>query len=176
MKKCVWTLALALLVAAAPAIAKTPDGQTPSEETVCNGQKGAAFGLCNAYCEAMDCDSPAPHASPKACEKTRSQFERITGSAMPCDAVSSCPCGQLELFSGFTSGSETINFCVSTSSETSVYTEDGRYVIILPGAGCQANGEEPFVPLTPDEAGICVQTLLDAAAAQSVSCQGGGQS
>lgn len=175
MKNCAWTLALALLVIAVPAAAKTPDGQTPAEETVCDGQKGAAFGLCNAYCEAMDCDSPAPHAAPKACEQVRTKFERITGSALPCDAVASCPCGQLELFSAFTSGTETINFCLSTSSDTSVYTEDGRYVVVLPGAGCQANGEEPFVPLTEDEAGICVQALRDAAEAQSVTCQTGGQ-
>ena len=35
---------------------KTPDGQTPAEETVCDGLQGAAFGLCNAFCEAQDCD------------------------------------------------------------------------------------------------------------------------
>ena len=59
------------LVASAPAGAQpmelgTPDGQPPSMETVCDGQSGAAFGLCNAYCEAMDCDSPDPQASPQA--------------------------------------------------------------------------------------------------------------
>ena len=37
--------------------AQTPDGLTPSEETVCDRYEGNAFGLCNAYCEAMDCDS-----------------------------------------------------------------------------------------------------------------------
>ena len=36
--------------------AKTPDGVPPSQETVCSGLTGAAFGLCNAYCEAQDCD------------------------------------------------------------------------------------------------------------------------
>jgi hypothetical protein len=28
--------------------AKTPDGMPPSEEEVCSGLQGAAFGLCNA--------------------------------------------------------------------------------------------------------------------------------
>lgn len=37
-------------------IAQTPDGTTPAEETICDGLEGAAFGLCNAYCEAKDCD------------------------------------------------------------------------------------------------------------------------
>ena len=46
-------------------LAKTPDGVTPAEETVCDGLSGAAFGLCNAYCEAMDCDSDSTKASQK---------------------------------------------------------------------------------------------------------------
>ena len=48
----------------------TPDGQTPSEETVCDGLSGGAFGLCNAYCEAMDCDNedPGHDADQKACD------------------------------------------------------------------------------------------------------------
>src|SRR5262249_14691769 len=36
--------------------AKTPDDMPPSQEQVCSGLQGAAFGLCNAYCEAQDCD------------------------------------------------------------------------------------------------------------------------
>ena len=32
----------------------TPDGMPPSQETVCDGLSGAAFGLCNAFCEAQD--------------------------------------------------------------------------------------------------------------------------
>ncbi len=54
--------------------AKTPDGQTPSEEQICSGYEGRLFGLCNAYCEAMDCDSEEPHASDRACENV---FDKI---------------------------------------------------------------------------------------------------
>jgi hypothetical protein len=66
----------------------TPDGIPPSQETVCDGQTGAAFGLCNAYCEAMDCDSGSPQASANACSKVESRFTQITGQPLPCG----CPC------------------------------------------------------------------------------------
>jgi len=67
MMKAQLTLALALLLLCTGAVlAQTPDGQTPAEETVCDHESGAAFGLCNAYCEAMDCDSANPQASATA--------------------------------------------------------------------------------------------------------------
>jgi len=65
--------------------AKTPDGKTPAEETVCDGQKGAAYGLCNAYCEAMDCDNPDHKASQKACDKVLANYVKKTGESPPCD-------------------------------------------------------------------------------------------
>jgi len=72
------------LLFAAASLAKTPDGSTPSEETVCSGLQGAAFGLCNAYCEAQDCDV---HARP-SCERLLANFRRITGMpSFPCDNV-----------------------------------------------------------------------------------------
>ena len=36
------------------------DGVTPAVETVCDGLADELFGLCNAYCEAKDCDSDNP--------------------------------------------------------------------------------------------------------------------
>lgn len=69
------------------AFAQTPDGETPSVETVCDGQVGAAFGLCNAYCEAMDCDYITPQASEKACTRVLDRFVQLTGDVPPCDAV-----------------------------------------------------------------------------------------
>jgi hypothetical protein len=63
-------------------LAKTPDGMPPSQETVCSGLSGAAFGLCNAYCEAQDCDV---HPRP-SCPVLRRNFAKITGSPIfPCD-------------------------------------------------------------------------------------------
>jgi hypothetical protein len=98
---------ISILSLGAPlAIAQTPDGSTPAEEDVCTnaGLTGAAWGLCNAYCEAMDCDSPAPNASPVACAAVLSRFQKKTDPAFlpPCedpdtdgdgasDGVDNCP-------------------------------------------------------------------------------------
>lgn len=73
-----------LIALAGAALTKTPDQQTPSQETVCSGLSRSAFGICNAYCEAQDCDShPKPSAS---CEQLRVNFKRLTGrSVFPCD-------------------------------------------------------------------------------------------
>jgi hypothetical protein len=50
------------------------------------GLTGAAFGLCTAYCEGLDCDGDAPSASEKACEKLQRNFEKITGGLpLPCE-------------------------------------------------------------------------------------------
>lgn len=74
------------LLNAGAVFAQTPDGEPPAVETVCDGQSGAAFGLCNAYCEAMDCDSAEPQASENACNKVFNKFEQLTGEVPPCDA------------------------------------------------------------------------------------------
>ena len=76
-------------------IAHTPDGETPAVETVCEdaGLTGAAFGLCNAYCEAMDCDHPDSAASPKACQKVQDNFAKHSEVPLPCVEVAEpCPC------------------------------------------------------------------------------------
>jgi cysteine-rich repeat protein len=73
---------MSVALAAQVATAKTPDGQTPSTEDVCSGLTGAAYGLCNAYCEAQDCDV---HNRP-SCAVLRRNFARLTGSPVfPCD-------------------------------------------------------------------------------------------
>ena len=72
-----------MLCAGTTSYAQTPDGQTPAVETGCDSESGAAFGLCNAYCEAMDCDSEDTQASPKACVRVLAQFEKIMGYEMP---------------------------------------------------------------------------------------------
>jgi hypothetical protein len=81
-------------------------GQAVAEENACDGYKGAAYGLCNAYCEAMDCDSEAYNASEKACDVIYLRFEKLTGAPPPCEEVQ-CPAwhsGELDLvFKTFTS-------------------------------------------------------------------------
>jgi hypothetical protein len=82
------TIALLSLLPLSASQAQTYDGLTPAAEEVCDGLMGREFGLCNAYCEAMDCD--AQFDAPAACDSLRDNFYRATGSsAFPCDEY--CP-------------------------------------------------------------------------------------
>lgn len=85
------TLVLAAGVSLVTAVAfagRTPDGQTPAEETVCDGLSGAAFGLCNAYCEATDCGDGVNNANESACASLRKNWKKHTGlDELPCDCV-----------------------------------------------------------------------------------------
>jgi len=74
-------LALAFLFGPTLAVAK----KTP---TVCDDLSGKAYGLCNAYCEKLDCDWD-PNASERACVALRSNYSSLTGeSEFPCETMS----------------------------------------------------------------------------------------
>ena len=170
MQKSLCVLSLALL-ATLPLAASTPDGQTPSEETVCDGQTGAAYGLCTAYCEAMDCDSPAPHASPTACSRVAENFTRITGLPLPCDVT--CPCPEdLPLFAAFVDGSERVVECIATPAFINVSAADNQFSTVVSSTEsfCRDNIEGPSMMLTEAEALVCRLLLRDAAAAWGVTC------
>lgn len=69
---------------------RTGDHIVPAIETVCDGDP-FSFGLCNAYCEALDCDSETPLGTPKACANKLKNYVKKSGGALPpCEA--SCPC------------------------------------------------------------------------------------
>ena len=93
----------ALVVMTNEARSKTPDGETPAVESVCDGLSGAAFGLCNSYCEAMDCDSPNPRASEQACSQVLDNFMKKTdGKLPPCSKPAGmCPCDFASILSFF---------------------------------------------------------------------------
>ncbi len=55
----------------------------PCPANICDELEGALFGLCTAYCEAMDCDSLAPRADAIACAKVSSNFKKIAGGNPP---------------------------------------------------------------------------------------------
>lgn len=87
-KSIIWIMALfvaLLLVVPQTLYSKTSAGATPSTETVCDeeGLTGSALGLCNAYCEAMDCDTN-PKASESACNRVLDIFQKTTGGDPPC--------------------------------------------------------------------------------------------
>lgn len=173
MRRIFLFLALGLLtVVSDTAWASTPDGQTPAQETVCDGETGAAYGLCNAYCEAMDCDSEDPHASPTACDAVRRNFERKTGRPLPCDVT--CPCLEaLPLFQGFVNGSVQADACIEDDNATSAIAPDGAFVLINAGTSpptCSVNLEAPILEITPAEAALCRQLLSLAVTAQGGAC------
>ncbi len=63
----------------------TPDESPPAEETVCEdaGLRGAAYGLCVAYCEANDCDT---FPNSQACDVLWTNYTKITGEQFfPCE-------------------------------------------------------------------------------------------
>lgn len=167
------TITLAALVALGPAAlsAKTPDGQPPSVETVCDDESGAAFGLCNAYCEAMDCDSDSPHASATACRQVQRNFERKTSRPLPC--LVTCPCsGLLPLFGAVVDGEAPIDVCFVTTDFLAAATIDGQFVFIATGppASCTANDQPPSIEITATEELVCRVAVQEAAAAQGRPC------
>ena len=82
------------------ALAQTPAGIVPPLENSCDEENGAGFGLCNAYCHAMDChldrdpnNPPNPSASEAACAKVKANYLKHTGKAdLVCDLIVECPC------------------------------------------------------------------------------------
>jgi hypothetical protein len=174
--KATLTLAFALLlVCTGAALAQTPDGHPPSSETVCDAETGAAYGLCNAYCEAMDCDSDDPSASATACSKVASKFQNVTGRDVPCALA--CPCTSIPTFNTHL---ETVDRCRkfgSTGIDFSDTLLANAYstVVRAPNTNpiCGSNvrgGVSIFLPITPEEAELCYQLVLDAIASNAVTC------
>jgi len=75
------------LVVSHTVFAKTPDGEPPAEESVCEGETGALYGLCVSYCEAMDCGHPDQHADDRACNRVLDNYRDKSGGEDP-------PCGE----------------------------------------------------------------------------------
>lgn len=84
-------LLLTLLMAGPTWAQRTGDHIVPSIETVCDDDP-FSFGLCNAYCEALDCDSATPIGTERACSRVLNNYlKKSAGAAPPC-SVSACPC------------------------------------------------------------------------------------
>jgi hypothetical protein len=131
--------------------AKTPDGEVPANEGVCDELTGATrglYGLCVAFCEAQDCEMDFSLDDPfENCQASSSKildnYNRKKTDAdpeMPCVVQSSCPCwSNAELESLPYPGEGKSSRCDSTSRRDiwSVNNRDktGAYVLTLPGRG-----------------------------------------
>ena len=152
----------------------TPDGLPPPMEHICDAEKGAAYGLCNAFCQAMDCDSDTPSASENACQKVANKFMNITGRQVPCSEPS-CPMFLREdfpIFNGLVSGEVSVNDCQILHWPqcgdglivTGAFGSSGVwYSNFLPnGPFCENSGGEdelPPSPLNDDQYSACKSML-----------------
>lgn len=168
------TFALLLICSGIAVAQGTPDWMTPAEETICDGETGAAYGLCNAYCEAMDCDSPNAQASATACTKVKDKFANITGRPfLPCETCpppppgTTCPCA--DQFSDFnlvlnTPAYQCLGFGVVAIKYTGAGNIGATCVFQEPlGGGCIVDsfGGEQVLSITPEEGSACVQLISD---------------
>ncbi|HKI04021.1 MAG TPA: hypothetical protein VKK31_18725 [Thermoanaerobaculia bacterium] len=168
MMKAHFTLTFALLLICTGAVlAQTPDGETPAEEAVCDNETGAAFGLCNAYCEAMDCESDAPQASDTACSKVRAKFQQTTGRDLPCEQVT-CPCAEVEgNFANVLAGNLSVNSCSrSFGNSEGIYLSTIRSPLPIVFSGSQ-----PDQGSTCGTVGAGLGTPLPISAEQDQACR-----
>lgn len=128
---------------------------TWAQDDVCDGFIGAAFGLCNAYCEAMDCDSDAPNANEKACGNVSDRFMGQTGQLPPCEI--SCPCFTSEDLQGtvFECGENFPGF----SDMTGILFADGR--IGCSGVLCADQTSAPSCALYNGSAGVSISSISE---------------
>jgi hypothetical protein len=165
------------LVGASIAVAQTPDGQPPSIEDPCKFEKGAAYGLCNAYCAAMDCSSANPAASPAACQKVRNKYTQLTGNEIPCELP--CICLVIPGFAEATEGPGIA--CVERPRFGTVFlfTANGFTASTLTGNAAPSDGgcglftdiENPTAMNThPEDGAKCNAYLLSIAADLGLTC------
>lgn len=173
MRKSLWIFAVCVVFVTAGSVsAKTPDGQTPSRETVCDNETGAAYGLCVSYCEAKDCGDPNQRASNNGCEAVRRNFEKKTGRTIPCAVGCACS-DQLVVFAQIAAGTVGVRRCIADDNLLLIITDQGDTAIIDDGppANCSVNGEEPFVELSPTERTVCRVKIREAVEATGVICR-----
>jgi len=175
---------MALLLTFSTAVqAQTPDGLTPAVETVCDVYEGALFGLCNAYCEAIDCGDPNVRAADRACSRIQANFFKKSGGELipeDCQTVDvddECPCfttASITAIGGDCVGFEDSGAFEGSSSylETFYMTADGFneydwavYGDSTDGYGCML-GPDPDVlstdSITLDEANLCWTAIVEA--------------
>jgi hypothetical protein len=90
MLKYILTATLLAILSLTPiSFAQTADGYTPAVEEDCDNLNGALYGLCVAYCEAMDCDSDFPNADQSACDHVFGNY-MDKAAALGADEIPPC--------------------------------------------------------------------------------------
>lgn len=134
-----------------------------SKEAFCNSHfTGKARGLCIAYCEATNCDSNRPQASPRACQVLLNKFTAAGTDAgvtnvdfAHCKEVVACPCGTLNAEAVFDIPDSNANFlrgCRRPGSANNTYeirlSLDGvNFVCAQVGNGTQSFAGTVAFPL-----------------------------
>lgn len=174
------TLFFALLpICSGAALAQgTPDLMPPAREAICDGESGAAYGLCNAYCEAMDCESANPQASAAACTKVRDKFINVTGRPLPCETCPAPPPGTLcPCVDAFADFNTVLNSPPLQCFEVGPFIFKEAHINGPAGAiaascsaaspfgifcGVEINiGEPEILSITPEEGQACVQLIRE---------------
>lgn len=110
-------------------------GDRHHNQSVCDEADliGAAYGACNAYCEALDCAGPGEDQHGRACNQALDRFFELTGEYPPCEPL--CPCA---------SGWLNPEFLLSEIVATSCYAEIsdiGKFVDLRIEGAPDENGE-----------------------------------
>lgn len=168
---------------------QTPDNLTPSMEDICDQDTitGASWGLCNAYCEAMDCelandDDPAtePKASAVACDKVGGKYTQLMGEDPPCEtAPSDCPCAAMEVYADAFGNAEK---CFDYESMVMLTSSPNETIAVaavpllpdVPVCGSGLGFEEPvweFLEISSDDANTCMADLRARAAELGLICE-----
>jgi len=144
----------------------TPDGSPPSVEDICSNETGAGYGLCNAYCEAMDCESTSPSASATACQKVADKYQEVTNNSHPPCA---CPMMAYPSFNSLVSNPATIDIpCTyrvdSQQALVEAYGLSSGRAAVFDSYGNYAGNDDTTgnVQLSPEEFELCFNLLSTA--------------
>ena len=157
-------IALTLILIPTTVGAQTPDGLTPAVEDFCSqmGLTGRAYGICNAYAQAMDCDTGQNRASSQACENLKTKFESLvtpdSSSSTSGGTATTCPCYSDLSLVGFTENStcsigptEALIFDLTTLHMAQAGATDSFM-------GCDLDGATQE-PIPSDQALACVNII-----------------
>ena len=156
-------LALILILIPTGAEAQTPDGETPAKEPYCDKYSGRAYGICNAWYEAMDCNDPAHKAS--ACDNLKAMLDALGVDTSPSSGTATpCPCfGDLSV-EGFTQDAECSELANGVVSEVKIDSDDNIIKLRVQAVNdgfyaCIGVDGELRLNISPDEANTCVSIM-----------------